>query len=91
MGRGKLVRVEVRLPAVVAAALIERARSQGVGMSRTAASLLAETLQLPPLPEQRTSRPTRRPSLHQLVTRRGRRTTSTSTSTSTSTDDPALT
>ena len=90
MGRGELVRVEVRLPAVVAA-LIERARSQGVGMSRTAASLLAETLQLPPLPEQRTSRPTRRPSLHQLVTRRGRRTTSTCTSTSTSTDDPALT
>ncbi len=42
--RGQLVRVEVRLPAPVAAALFERARSQGVGMSRTAAGLLAGAL-----------------------------------------------
>lgn len=44
VSRGQLVRVEVRLPALVAAALFERARSQGVGMSRTAASLLAGAL-----------------------------------------------
>ena len=44
MDRGQLVRVEVRLPAVVAAALFERARSQGTGMSRTAAGLLAGAL-----------------------------------------------
>ena len=42
--RGQLVRVGVRMPALVAAALFERARSQGTGMSRTAAGLLAGAL-----------------------------------------------
>lgn len=32
---------------------------------------MGETCDLPPLPEQRTSRPARRPSLHQLIARRG--------------------
>lgn len=44
MARGQLVRVEVRLPAPVAAALFARARAQGTGMSRTAAGLLAGAL-----------------------------------------------
>jgi len=44
LNRGDLVRVEVRLPAVVAAALFARARSQGIPMSRTAALLLAAAL-----------------------------------------------
>jgi len=35
------------------------------------AAELGETHDLPPLPEQRASRPPRRPSLHQLISRRG--------------------
>lgn len=38
------MRVEVRLPAAVAAALFERARTDGMPMSRTAALLLASSL-----------------------------------------------
>jgi hypothetical protein len=44
LNHGDLVRVEVRLPAEVAAALFERARTHGIPMSRTAALLLASSL-----------------------------------------------
>lgn len=50
---GEMVRVEVRLPATVAAALYARARETSRPVSATAATLLAAALQLgtePPMP-----------------------------------------